>query len=447
VIGEPLLLGDEGGYNLTRSLRFRSSASASLTRTPATASNRKTFTWSGWVKRGTLSTAQSIFSSGSAGNNALDLVFLAHDKLQLEEYNVSTNYYITSSAVYRDPAAWYHIVVAIDTTQATASNRIKLYVNGVQVTVGGSSYPTQNFAYQINTASFPSKLGLNTQTGYSYFDGYMAEVNFIDGQALAPTAFGTFNSYGVWQPITYGGSYGTNGFRLPFTNNASTTTLGYDFSPQGNNWTTNNISVTAGSTYDSMTDVPTLTSATAANYCVLSPIGGVPSPIAGYTTSTITNGNLTAAYGGGTIAGCVSTIPINVSGSWYWEATLTAVTSDLMITPSGYQTSSRLGLEISLYLGRIISDGSVVQSGLATGSNGDVIGIAYNSSTRTATITKNNAAWATQAVSTTANAYFLYAGVEDYSSVLRHNASFNFGQQPFVYSPPSGYVALNTFNL
>jgi len=275
----------------------------------------------------------------------------------------------------------------------------------------------------------------------------MAEYNRVDGQALTPSSFGEFSIYNQWLPKKYSGTYGTNGFYLPFTNNASAATLGNDFSGNSNTWTTNNISVTTGSTYDSTTDVPTLTSATAANYCVLSPIGGVPSPIAGYTTSTITNGNLTAAYGGGTIAGCVSTIPINISGSWYWEATLTAVTSDLMITPSGYQTSSRLGLEISLYLGRIVSDGSTVQSGLATGSNGDVIGIAYNSSTRTATITKNNAAWATQAVSTTANAYFLYAGVEDYSSVLRHNASFNFGQRPFTYTPPSGYVALNTFNL
>jgi hypothetical protein len=105
-----------------------------------------------------------------------------------------------------------------------------------------------------------------------FYDGYLTEINFIDGQALTPNSFGTINSYGVWQPITYGGSYGTNGFYLPFTNNASTTTLGYDFSPQGNNWTTNNISLTAGSTYDSMTDVPTLTSATAANYAVMNPL-------------------------------------------------------------------------------------------------------------------------------------------------------------------------------
>jgi hypothetical protein len=108
----------------------------------------------------------------------------------------------------------------------------------------------------------------NGGTPVEFFDGYLAEINFIDGQALTPNSFGTFNSYGVWQPITYGGSYGTNGFYLPFSNNASTTTLGYDFSPNGNNWTTNNISLTAGATYDSMTDVPTLTSATAANYCV-----------------------------------------------------------------------------------------------------------------------------------------------------------------------------------
>jgi len=100
----------------------------------------------------------------------------------------------------------------------------------------------------------------------------MTDINFVDGQQLTANSFGAFNGQGVWQPVRYGGSYGTNGFYLPFTNTTSTITLGYDFSPNGNNWTTNNISLTAGVTYDSMTDVPTNTSATVANYCVWSPI-------------------------------------------------------------------------------------------------------------------------------------------------------------------------------
>ena len=109
----------------------------------------------------------------------------------------------------------------------------------------------------------------------NYFDGYLTEINFIDGQALTPSSFGSTNTTtGVWQPIKYTGTYGTNGFYLNFGNNASTTTLGYDTSGNSNNWTTNNISLTAGSTYDSMTDVPTLTSATVANYAVLNPIDG-----------------------------------------------------------------------------------------------------------------------------------------------------------------------------
>jgi hypothetical protein len=124
----------------------------------------------------------------------------------------------TNAAIYRDPSAWYHIVVAVDTTQATAANRIKLYVNGLQVTaLGTANYPTQNFDSWVNTTSTVHQHGLySTGTPY-YFDGYLAEVNFVDGQALTPSSFGTTDAYGVWQPIRYTGTYGTNGFYLPFT--------------------------------------------------------------------------------------------------------------------------------------------------------------------------------------------------------------------------------------
>jgi hypothetical protein len=204
------------------SLRFRASASAYLNRTPPVASNRKTWTWSAWVKRGTIGSgvAGNLFQGGttSSDTGSTSLSFFA-DKLYVQGYN--TNWIITN-AVYRDPSAWYHVVLAMDSTQATGSNRLKLYINGSEVSYGTYNNLTQNTDYGINQAA-SHVIGQSIASfGGGYFDGYLTEVNFIDGQALTPNSFGTFNSYGVWQPIRYGGSYGTNGFYLPFNRGGST---------------------------------------------------------------------------------------------------------------------------------------------------------------------------------------------------------------------------------
>jgi hypothetical protein len=303
----------------SRSLRFRSSANAYLNRTPAKASNQKTWTWSGWTKRGNMATGSAQFLFTAHSGTPWGGIIFENSTGQLQvTFTAGSSGGTYTSAYYRDPSAWYHIVVAVDTTQATAADRIKIYVNGVQVTsFSSTNYPAQNFDTQFNSA-IAHYLGCSS-SGTENVDGYLTEVNFIDGAALTPSSFGTFNSYGVWQPITYGGSYGTNGFYLTFGNNTSTTTLGYDTSPQGNNWTTNNISVTAGATYDSMLDVPTLTSSTANNYCVLNPL------ITDFTNGSgpvvVQNGNLQLYRGSGTGWGmCGSTFGVS-SGKWYWEAT------------------------------------------------------------------------------------------------------------------------------
>jgi hypothetical protein len=215
---------------VNNSLRFRSSASASLTRTPPVAGNRKTWTWSGWIKRGVFQ-YEGMFccytGSGSADTSYMEISFNA-DKLQVSAY---TTVYRQTTQVFRDPAAWYHITVAVDTTQATGANRVKVYVNGTQVTAfAASNDPTQNSDLGINQAALHSIA--NNSYFTNYYDGEMTEINFIDGQALTPNSFGTFNSYGVWQPITYGGSYGTNGFYLPFTSNSSTYAGGFNGSNQ-----------------------------------------------------------------------------------------------------------------------------------------------------------------------------------------------------------------------
>jgi hypothetical protein len=209
------------------SLRFRSSASAYLSRTFSTnGTSQTTNTFSLWAKRGTLGTAQQFFEGydGTSPNGGY-IGFDANNNFAYG-FGGSAPNVTTTTQLFRDPAAWYHFVIAVDTTQATASNRIKFYVNGVQITAfNATGYPAQNAIVQIFNRGFQSRIGASSFGGGNYFDGYMAEVNFVDGQALTPNSFGTFNSFGVWQPITYGGSYGTNGFYLPFPNSATGTAV------------------------------------------------------------------------------------------------------------------------------------------------------------------------------------------------------------------------------
>ena len=213
----------------TGSLRTRSSNSGYLTRTFSTPTNNKIWTYSVWLKRGSFGSTQQIFASRPTVS-PYALIYFANETLNYAETGLT----LTTTQVFRDPAAWYHIIIAVDTTQATSSNRVKFYVNGTQITsFSTSTYPSQNYNTQLNSASSHaiSKGGDYTA---EYFDGEQTEFNFIDGQQLAPTSFGTFNSYGVWQPITYGGSYGTNGFYLPFNRQA----VSYVGSFSGSNYLT-----------------------------------------------------------------------------------------------------------------------------------------------------------------------------------------------------------------
>ncbi len=425
---------------VSKSLRFRSSASAYLSRTNSSSPTLGTKqTISAWVKRGALGGAYSLLFAGYDGSssNAFFLGFTS-DNLQMQFGGASANN-ITTSAVYRDPAAWYHIVLAIDTAQATAANRVLLYVNGVQATAfSASNYPAQNATCQFGLANSNNKIGaVYTGTNY-WFDGYMTEVNFIDGQALTPSSFGTFNAYGVWQPITYGGSYGTNGFYLPFTNTTSTTTLGYDFSPNGNNWTTNNISLTAGVTYDSMTDVPTLTSATAANYCVLNRLDADTSAV----LTSITNGNLTASgttYGA-TVYTC--SMPIPQTGKWYWEFVYSTITTTVV---PGVRSNSTGSTDIQYYSnGNKNVAGSVTAYG-SSWTTGDLMACAVDRDAGTVTWYKNNVSQGAISIPNNAAVFDIAFNVLSPYGSTTFNA--NFGQRPFSYTPPSGHLALNTYNM
>ena len=220
------------GYFLNKSLRFRASASAYLNRTFA-AGNQKTWTWSGWVKRGTLSNYPVLFSIGSGSLSSNYGAFRFNDGTnKFEIFDATNNMGVSSivwesTAVYRDPAAWYHIVVVLDTTQASAVNRFSLYVNGI-IQVGSFTVtPAQNANCLFNQAANHT-IGIfaGNYASTSKFDGEMAEINFVDGQALAPTSFGAYSTYNQWLPIRYAGTYGTNGFYLPFSGGTATSYAG-----------------------------------------------------------------------------------------------------------------------------------------------------------------------------------------------------------------------------
>jgi hypothetical protein len=461
------------GYNLTNSLRFRASATANLQRTPATTTSQTTWTWSGWVKRGSLGTVQYLFgtypASGQSNSTWIEFGFYANDILAVGGWTTS---YRQTTQVFRDISAWYHIVLAIDSNQATASNRVRLYVNGTEIT----AFTTNN-----NPSSGQTMGGVNSTVvhciGNSYplagtnpFDGYIAENYFIDGQQLTPSSFGSTNALtGVWQPAKYTGTYGTNGFYLPFTDNSALTTssnvgLGKDFSGNANYWTTNNISITAGTTYDSMTDVPTLTSATTANYAVLNPLwkGANITPTDGNLTNPLNNGSPNVA---------LSTMPMS-TGKWYAEMTNTASYGDVglcIVAANLTAPTFTIGATTQTGLWEVYDNGGgiyVTSDGGAFSSSlgstrfrpAGTIQFAYDATNGYFWIGRNNT-WYDSSFGTTgdpatgANPTFTISSsrapfnIGAGSNSATNAQYWNFGQQPFTYTPPTGFVRLNTFNL
>ena len=438
--------GVSGGYSVGKSLRFRSSASAYLNRTLGTSTNGQKFTWSGWVKRGKLGSVQGLQHGYSASNNQGGILFNSSDILQFSDYPTSSNALLQTTAVYRDPSAWYHIVVAADTTQATASNRVLMYVNGVQITsFSTATYPTQNTVLNINKTSNTGLIGQYYDGTNNYFDGYLAEVNMVDGQALTPSSFGAYDTNGVWQPIKYSGTYGTNGFYLNFGNTTSTTTLGYDTSGNSNNWTTNNISLTAGSTYDSMTDSPTVTSASVANYAVLNPIFNPNG-----TVVTYSNANLNYSYS--TPTGVANKAPVQGSiavnsGKWYYEFTEgSPVNAQVGITTGVLYGGSANGPNYVLMSngGWNTTSGST-PANPSTWTTGAVIGVAFNLTNQTVQFFINGTSQGTITGITSGLTWYPIISVN--TSASGGAGSVNFGQQPFTYTPPTGFNALNTYNL
>jgi hypothetical protein len=430
-----------GGYDINNSLRFRSSASAYLNRTPAGAGNRKTWTWSAWIKRGALPGTEIDFFSASPSVDGAVIRFNSDNTMRGYDYSGGFAFNFVTTQVFRDPSAWYHIVFAYDSTQATSNNRFKLYVNGNQVTsFSSTTYPSLNQdTYWFNNANVHN-IGRNSWAGASYLDGYLADVNFIDGSAKAASDFGETDTItGVWKPKAYTGTYGTNGFYLKFSDIATTSGsnagLGKDFSGNSNYWTTNNISVTAGTTYDAMIDSPTLTSATVANYATLNPLvqrWAINAGVFSEANLKITTSGSSSSFGFATI--------FNSTGKWYWEGTLTAAGTATPGTGVGdLQCQSGTFTNLIEYN----KDGTHTGAGAnwATYTTGDVIGVAMDCDGGNIYFYKNNTLQGSVALT----AGVSYAPLMDV--VLNAAWAANFGQRPFTYTAPTGYVALNTYNL
>jgi len=236
-------------YEISNSLRFNDDDSASLNATQS-AGNRDTWTFSAWIKRGNLGTNQVIIISGSGASDYFVLNFNSSDKISWHQYNGS-NYDVleTSDAVFRDTSAWYHIVLKVDTTDSTADNRVILYVNGSVASHTANTTFDQNEDTDFNNNGNTLDIGNDAQfnIGYVAFDGYMTEINFIDGAAKAQTDFGEFDDNGVWIPKRYTGSYGTNGFFLQFKQtgtSANSSGIGADTSGNDNHFAVTNLAAT-----------------------------------------------------------------------------------------------------------------------------------------------------------------------------------------------------------
>jgi len=452
-----LMLGGEQGYKIERSLRFNSADSAYLNRTPASAGNRKTWTWSGWVKRSAINGATRQMFGAFSSTTGDGLFFDSNEKVFFILNGIG-NIFVTSQ-VFRDASAWCHFVLVFDSTSATttinggSTDRARFYVNGSQVSAFSSTaVPSQNadcpFINNTNTHEIGRNIG-STQ----YFDGYLTEVHFIDGQALTPSSFGETDTItGVWKPKKYTGTYGTNGFYLNFSDNSGTTstTLGKDSSGNGNNWTPNNFSVTAGAGNDSLIDTPTPYADGGngrGNYCTFNAL--LTSAFSG--GATLKNGNLQVqgiqsavnTYARGTMA---------ILGKAYAEFFFDVVTSPASI---GVVPINDTAADGALYTRstnvsyRAGGNKRVLGTESAYGASwvaNDIIGVAVDPTANTIEFFKNGTSQGvitSSALFAQGNCTFAVA-TDDIGSPQGYA---NFGQRTFAHTPPSGFVALNTQNL
>ena len=442
-----------GAYEIERSLRFNSADSTKLERTPSSTGNQKVWTWSGWVKRTKLGHTDHIFgcdNDADGNNNGIAGLYFENNSDKLHTYfdtSGTAPYGAINDKVYRDTAAWYHIVWQVD----AVNSDMKIWVNGVEETVASGNMPP-NYSYHMNQASFRMNMGVDGWDNSTYSNLYFAEVHYCDGQEYQASDFGeTDSNTGQWIPKEVSGlTYGTNGFYLNFSDNSNTTaaTLGKDYSGNGNNWTPNNFSVAAGAGNDSVTDTPTN------NYATLNPLfpNGTEAP------GTISDGSLKFVGSGYEYAMCPSTITIQ-NGKYYWEVTHgggsyvtagiirgTGCGSDCYISYDPNGNVFGIGYNQAGQISGAGPGGSTNGAASSTAPNSyttnDVIGIATDIPNGTIKWYKNNTL---EHTITGLNDELWFPAVSAYSN--GGTALVNFGQQGFTHTPPTGHVALCTANL
>ena len=451
-------------YVVDNSCRFDGSSDNYMHKTPGSAGNRRTFTISAWVKRSDPGNHRCMIASGDGAARDM-LLFESSDKLQFSRYDSSYIYHIKTNRLFRDPSAWIHVCVAVDTTQGTDTNRIKLYINGTQETsLDTSSYPTQNFDTDWNSTE-KVRVGVDTDDNAEY-NGNMCEVCMIDGSALAPTSFGEFNedSPTIWQPKDVSGlTFGTNGFYLDFEDSG---TLGNDANG-GTDFTLVNLDATHQST-DTCTN----------NFATMNSIENT-------AASTFSEGNLQVLTHSGNFSYNISTIGVS-AGKWYCEIKCTAQSSDenkFKVGIAGKTTAST-----SDFLGENTAtddtisyngtDGDYQKAGTEVSygdsyTTNDIIGIALDVDNSKLYFSKNGTfqnsgdpttgATGTGAISTgSPSTGFWHFAVGDIDNNTTYTYQVNFGNPVhsissgnsdangygnFEYAVPSGYYALNTKNL
>ena len=462
------------GYDVANSLRFDDGSSDNLSKTFSSAGNRKTFTFSCWFKRGTITSIYNrLFSCYSDNNNRDEIYFHnTNDTLTIENVVSSTGKNFILNRVFRDVSAWYHFILAVDTTQSTESNRLKIYINGTQETsFSTSDYPSLNadFNFANNIAHYIGRSGYSSGSN-SYFDGYMAEVVFIDGQQLDQTSFGEFDSDSpnIWKPKDVSGlTFGTNGFYLDFENASS---LGADVSGNSNNFTVNNLT-----SVDQSTDTCTN------NFATLNPLNA-----ASGGTFTLDQGNL-RVKGADAIEGYTSSTIGFSQGKWYFECESNFNTQGVVgITFDGGLSrvaddvrQDRYPGDAPYSYGYIFSNGNKVTNSSSSSygnslATGDILGVAIDLDNGFLYFSKNgtfqnsgdptSGSTGTGGIALTGSGStgFCFVTVGDNNNAGYGQIDFNFGSPFFAissgnsdangygnfeYSVPSGYYSINTKNL
>jgi hypothetical protein len=471
----PIVGGTQStGYEISNSLRFNDDDGASMAITPSGAGNRKTWTYSGWVKRSSSNNSQDhifMVNGGSADDTWVQLRF-EDDDFTFSFYNQRA---LRTNRKFRDLSAWYHIVVAVDTTQATDSNRIKLYVNGVQETsFSDTNYPSQDSNTGANGTYrhfIGAEGGTSGNGSGNYYDGYMTEVHLVDGSQLLPTSFGEFDDNGVWVPIKYTGSYGTNGFFLQFKQTGTSQNssgIGADTSGQDNHFSVNNLAA-LDVTEDTCTN----------NFATLN---GVDHRV---EDATLSEGNCKFVGSNGNDGASTSTIGVT-SGKWYAEFKFLNDHKSRVgiIDQTGHDTNGNNvndGVHYDFTGGYIYAtlNGSGNDTGdnstsggydVTDGSTNDILGVALDADNEKVLFTLNGTTLGQEGDgftnlqrTGTGETYFFHVRDGSGSGDDEPQIVCNFGNPPpdfsissgntdgkygnFEYAPPSGFYALCTKRL